>query len=625
MQIIPESKTLEDPETTVIDEAYPAGRRSPVINDFSIQVATVNGSGSQSANNVLMRSIFQMGVPVSGKNLFPSNIAGLPTWFTIRANKDGYIARKAEIDFMVALNPQTAREDAMTVQSGGALLAEEGLNLKGLRNDISYYEVPFQKLAGKVTTDARLRKLLANMTYVGVMAQLLGIDVAEVEKAIRKQFRTKQKAAEINVQAMHAGLDYARENLTKSDPFRVERLDLTRGKIIVDGNTAAALGAMFGGCTVVTWYPITPSTSLVETMTDYMKKYRVDPNSGKATFAILQAEDELAAVGMVIGAGWAGARAMTSTSGPGISLMSEFVGLSYFAEIPGVVWDVQRVGPSTGLPTRTSQGDILSTYFLSHGDTRHILLIPSTVEECFRFAQEAFNLAEKFQTMVFCMSDLDLGMNNWMSDPFVYPADIPIDRGKVLTKEDLERLGRFSRYLDVDRDGIAYRTLPGTDHPAAAYFTRGSGHNQHAEYTERPDDFVNLVDRLARKVEGARHSVPPPEVEKGVNAKIAVIAYGTTHHAMAECRDQLRGEHAIETDYLRVRALPLSPQVEDFVAAHEQIYVVEQNRDGQLKSILCIEYPEWAARFRSVLHYNGIPIDARFITNAIVALEKENL
>ncbi len=614
---------MDHSETSVIDESHPARRRPPVVNDFSIQVATVNGSGSQSANSVLMRSIFQMGVPVSGKNLFPSNIAGLPTWFTIRASKDGYIARKAEIDFMVALNPQTAREDALTVQPGGALLAEESLKLKGLRDDISFYEIPSNKLAGTVATDARLRKLLANMTYVGVMAQLLDIDVVEVEKAIRKQFRTKPKAAEINIQAMHAGLAYARENLIKSDPFRVERLDKTQGKIIIDGNAAAAMGAMFGGCTVVTWYPITPSTSLVETMTEYMKKHRVDPKSGKATFAILQAEDELAAVGMVIGAGWAGARAMTSTSGPGISLMSEFVGLSYFAEIPGVIWDIQRIGPSTGLPTRTSQGDILSTYVLSHGDTRHILLIPSTVEECFRFAQEAFNLAEKFQTMVFCMSDLDLGMNNWMSDPFEYPADIPIARGKVLTKADLERLGEFSRYQDVDRDGITYRTLPGTDHPAAAYFTRGSGHNQHAEYTERPDDFVNLMDRLARKLEGARRSVPPPEVIDGNNAKIGVVAYGSTHHAIAECRDQLRGEHAIETDYLRVRALPLSPQVEDFVAAHEPIYIVEQNRDGQLRSILCMEYPKWAGRFRSVLHYDGIPIDARFITNAILEQEKE--
>jgi 2-oxoglutarate/2-oxoacid ferredoxin oxidoreductase subunit alpha len=604
-------------------ETDQADQGRAVVNDFSIQVATVNGSGSQSANNVLMRSIFQMGVPVSGKNLFPSNIAGLPTWFTIRASKHGYIGRKAEIDFMVAMNPQTAREDAMTVQPGGALLAEESLRLKGLRGDISYYEVPFNKIAGQVAADARLRKLLANMVYVGVMTELLSLDVAEVEKAIRKQFKNKVKAAETNVQAVRAGIEYARSNLVKTDPFRVERMDKTGGKIIIDGNAAAALGAMFGGCTVVTWYPITPSTSLVEQMIDYMRQYRIDPKTGKATFAIVQAEDELAAIGMVIGAGWAGARSMTSTSGPGISLMSEFIGLSYFAEVPGVVWDVQRVGPSTGLPTRTSQGDVLSTYFLSHGDTKHIVLLPATVEECFRFAQEAFNLAEKYQTMVFCLSDLDLGMNNWMSDPFQYPDDIPIARGKVLSAEELDRLGRFSRYLDVEGDGIPYRTLPGTNHPAAAYFTRGSGHNEHAEYTERTDDYLKLVDRLARKIEGARETAPAPVIEDGTGAGIGIVAYGTTHHAIAECRDQLRSEQGIETDYLRIRALPPSSRVREFLAAHKRVYVVEQNRDGQMASILSLDSPDQATKLRSVLHYDGIPIDARFITNAILSKERE--
>jgi len=614
---------LENTETALVDASERLSGRAPVINDFSIQVATVNGSGSQSSNTVLMRSIFQMGVPVSGKNLFPSNIAGLPTWFTIRASRRGYLARKAEIDFMVAMNPQTAREDAMTVQTGGVLLAEEALKLKGLRDDISYYEGPFQKLAGQVTTDARLRKLLANMSYVGVAAQLLDIDIAEVEQAIRKQFRSKAKAAELNIQAMQAGADYARANLPKTDPFRIQRMHRTQGKIIIDGNSAAALGAVFGGCTVVTWYPITPSTSLVETMIDYMKRYRIDPQSGKATFAILQAEDELAAIGMVIGAGWAGARAMTSTSGPGISLMSEFAGLSYFAEVPGVVWDVQRIGPSTGLPTRTSQGDILSTYYLSHGDTKHILLIPASVDECFRFAQKAFNLAEKFQTMVFCMSDLDLGMNNWMSDPFKYPGDIPIDRGKVLSKEDLERLGKFSRYKDDDGDAIPGRTLPGTDHPLAAYFTRGSGHNENADYTESPEDYVKLMDRLARKIDTARHYVPAPEIDQIQGARVGIIAYGTTHHAIEECRDQLKAECGLVSSYLRIRALPFSPQVENFIAEHERIYVVEQNRDGQMRSLLALEYPAMALRMKSILHYNGIPIDARSITNALSGLEKE--
>ena len=444
-----------------------------------------------------------------------------------------------------------------------------------------------------------------------------------MEKAIRKQFKTKAKAADVNVKAVQLGIDYAKANLVKTDPFRVERMDKTRGKIIIDGNAAAGLGAMFGGCTVVTWYPITPSSSLVEQMIDYMKQYRIDPETGKATFAIVQAEDELAALGMALGAGWAGARAMTSTSGPGISLMAEFAGLAYFAEVPAVVWDIQRIGPSTGLPTRTSQGDILSAFLLSHGDTKHILLIPATVEECFRFAQEAFNLAEKFQTIVFCMSDLDLGMNNWMSDPFEYPSDIPIDRGKVLLAEDLEKIGKFARYKDVDGDGIPYRTIPGVRHPLAAYFARGSGHNEAAEYTERPEEYVRLMDRLAKKFETARRFVPRPVIESGPDARIGIVAYGSTHHAIGECRDQLREEQGIETGYLRLRALPLTEEVETFIAEHERIYVVEQNRDGQMRDLLRLEYPEMTIKLRSVRHYNGFPIDARFITRAIIAQEKE--
>lgn len=614
---------MDNPQSTALEDQEQTGTRRPIVNDFSIQVATVNGSGSQSANSVLMRSIFQMGVPVSGKNLFPSNIAGLPTWFTIRASKDGYIARKAEIDFMVAMNPKTAREDALIIEKGGALLAEESLGLRDIRSDITYYGVPFSKLSAELSPDVRLRKLLANMLYVGVMAHLLEIDSSEVESAIRKQFTSKSKAAELNVKAVRLGNQYAREKLAKTDPYRVERMNKTDGKIIIDGNSAAAMGAMFGGCTVVTWYPITPSSSLVEQLIDYMKQYRIDPETGKATFAIVQSEDELAALGMALGAGWAGARSMTATSGPGISLMSEFSGLAYFAEIPAVVWDIQRIGPSTGLPTRTSQGDILSTFLLSHGDTRHILLLPATVEECFRFAQEAFNLAERFQTVVFCMSDLDLGMNNWMSDPFDYPDDIPIDRGKVLSAEDLERLGRFSRYLDTDGDGVPHRTLPGTRHQAAAYFTRGSGHNEHAEYTERPEDFVRLMDRLSKKFDTVREFVPRPVVEKGPAGSLGIIAYGSTHHAIGESRDQLQEEFGISTDYLRLRALPFTREVRAFIAAHERVYVVEQNRDAQMRDLLRLEYPEMAIRLRSVRHYNGIPIDARFVTNAVVQYEKE--
>src|SRR5262250_1113830 len=417
-------------------------RDRQVINDFSIQVATVNGSGSQTANTVLMRSLFQMGIPVSGKNMFPSNIAGLPTWFTIRASKHGYIGRRKEIDFLVAMNPETAREDVMKLDSGAAVVYDEPLKLNDLRSDLHFYPVPFDKLVAPVCPEAKLRKLVRNMIYVGVVAKLLEIDMAEIEKAIRKQFAKKVKAANLNLAAVQAGYDYAVANLPKRDPYIIQRMDKTKGKIIVDGNSAAALGCMFAGVTVVSWYPITPSSSLPEAMIEYMKRFRIG-SDGKATFAIVQAEDELAAIGMVIGAGWAGARAMTATAGPGISLMSEFAGLAYYAEVPGVIWDIQRVGPSTGLPTRTSQGDILSTAFLSHGDTKHILLIPSSAEECFNMGIEAFELAEKFQTLVFVMSDLDLGMNNWMSDPFKYPST-PIKRGKVLSKQDLDKLGSFA-------------------------------------------------------------------------------------------------------------------------------------------------------------------------------------
>jgi len=594
--------------------------RKPIVNDMSIQVATVNGSGSQSSNTVLLRSIFQMGVPVSGKNLFPSNIAGLPTWYTIRANKDGYIARKKEIDFLIAMNAETAQEDVMSLAPGAAALYDEPLNLSGLRNDLVFYAVPYDKLVATVCPEAKLRKLVKNMIYVGVVANLLDIDMAEVEKAIRKQFAKKAKAANLNMAAAQAGFDYAAANLKKQDPFHIARMDKTKGKIIIDGNSAAALGCMFAGVTVVTWYPITPSSSLVETLIDYMKEHRIGPD-GKATFAIVQAEDELAAIGMVIGGGWAGARSMTATAGPGISLMAEFAGLAYYTEVPGVIWDIQRVGPSTGLPTRTSQGDILSTAFLSHGDTKNILLIPSSVSECFDMAQDAFNLAEQFQTLVFVMSDLDLGMNTWMSDPFQYP-ETPIQRGKVLSKEDLDRLGSFARYKDVDGDGIGYRTLPGTDHPAAAYFVRGSGHNEKSQYSERPDDFERNMERINRKFETARSFVPRPEVASADNSKIGIIAYGTSHWAIVESRDQLSQEYKCETDYLRLRAYPFTREVHEFVEKHERVYLVEQNRDAQMLSLLKLDIrPELTMRLRSVSHIHGLPLDARSVTDQIMTME----
>jgi 2-oxoglutarate/2-oxoacid ferredoxin oxidoreductase subunit alpha len=593
--------------------------REPVVNDFSIQVATVNGSGSQSANTVLLRTIFQMGVPVSGKNLFPSNIAGLPTWYTIRASKDGYIARKKEIDFLIAMNAETAQEDAKSLAPGGVVLYDEPLNLNTLRDDLVFYPVPYDKLVAAVCPDAKLRKLVKNMIYVGVVAQILSLDMVEVEKALRKQFATKVKAADLNWNAAKAGYDYAAASLPKRDPFKVERMNATAGKIIIDGNSAAAMGCMFAGVTVVTWYPITPSSSLVETLIDYMKVYRIGPD-GKATFAIVQAEDELAAVGMVIGAGWAGARSMTATAGPGISLMSEFVGLGYYVEIPAVIWDIQRMGPSTGLPTRTSQGDILPTAFLSHGDTKHVMLIPCSVSECFTMASEAFDLAETLQTPVFVMSDLDLGMNNWMSDPFPYPEK-PITRGKVLGKEDLERLGGFARYKDIDGDGVGYRTLPGTEHPNAAYFARGSGHNEKAQYSERPDDFKNNMDRLSRKFEHARTIVPKPEIVTN-GSKIGIIGYGTSHWAIGESMNQLQKEYGKATDYLRLLAYPFTAEALDFIQKHDVVYVIDQNRDAQMAELLKLDLPvSEIGKLRSVRHYNGLPIDARSITDDIMSQE----
>jgi len=601
------------------DASQQTGRKR-IVNNLSIQVATVNGSGSQSSNSVLLRSIFQMGVPVSGKNLFPSNIAGLPTWYTIRANKDGYIARKKEIDFVVAMNPETAQEDVMSLAPGAAVLYDEPLNLSKLRSDVTFYSAPFDKLVAPVCPEAKLRKLVKNMVYVGVMAKLLEVDMAEVEKAIRKQFATKAKAANLNFAAAKAGFDYATASLTKQDSYFIQRMDKTKGKIIIDGNSAAALGCMFAGVTVVTWYPITPSSSLVETLIDYMKEYRITKD-GKATFAIVQAEDELAAIGMVLGASWAGARSMTATAGPGISLMAEFAGLSYYAEVPGVIWDIQRVGPSTGLPTRTSQGDILSTAVLSHGDTKHIMLFPNSVAECFSMAQDAFNLADHLQTLVFVMSDLDLGMNNWMSDPFEYPTT-PIKRGKILTKEDLDRLGKFERYKDVDGDGIGYRTLPGTEHPAAAYFVRGSGHNEFAKYSERPDDYERNMERLNRKFETARSFVPRPEVINTGKSKIGIIAYGTSHWGIVEARDQLRDEYGMETDYLRIRAYPFTREVHEFIEQHDRLYVVEQNRDAQMLSLLKLDIrPELVTRLRSIAHIHGLPLDARSVTDELTSME----
>ena len=590
------------------------------VNDFSIQIATVNGSGSQSANAILLRSIFSMGVPVSGKSLFPSNIAGLPTWFTIRVSKYGWVARKHDIDILIAMNPERSHEDVMSLAPGAAVIFDEPLKLDALRSDVTFYSVPFDRLTAATGAEPKIRKLVKNMVYVGVAAQLLSIDMKLLEATVRKQFAKKVKAAELNLSAVHAGYEYAATTLTKQDPYAIEPMNATQGKILIDGNSATALGAMFAGVTVVAWYPITPSTSVVEELIDYMKQYRMEKD-GKASFAVVQAEDELAAIGMVLGAGWAGARAMTATSGPGLSLMTEFAGLGYYAEIPGVIVDVQRTGPSTGLPTRTSQADLSFTAGLSHGDTKQVLMLPASVKECYELTGQAFDVAEQLQTPVFVLSDLDLGMNNWMSDAFEYPEK-PLNRGKVLNAEQLEKLGGFARYKDVDGDGIGYRTLPGTDHPAAAYFTRGTGHDEKALYSERADDYENNMLRLAHKFETAKTLVPKPILEGKGGQKVGIIAFGTSHWAVIESREQLERESGMATDYLRIRAFPFTQEVAEFVASHERIYVVEQNRDAQMLNLLKTHLdPTDAVKLRSVLHFNGLPIDAHSVTSGIAAQE----
>lgn len=593
---------------------------NPVFNDFSIHIATVNGSGSQTANSVLLRAIFQMGIPVTGKNLFPSNIAGLPTWFTIRVSKDGYIARRRHNDILVVMNPETAAEDVDAMGPGSLIVANDSIKLPEIPADRFVYRVPMVKLMESITTDVKLRRLVVNMLYLGALAELLGIEEKEIDAALTGQLGRKPKALALNLSAVHASMLYAREHFDQNHPYRIARMNSTEGKILIDGNTAAALGAMFAGVTVVSWYPITPSSSLVEALIGFLEQHRRDPITGKATFAVVQAEDEIAAIGMVLGAGWAGARAMTATSGPGISLMGEFAGYGYYAEIPGVIFDIQRVGPSTGLPTRTAQADLDFVANISHGDTQFPVLLPGTVEECYEFAQAAFDLAERLQMPIFVLSDLDLGMNNWMSDPFEYPSK-ELDRGKVLDDEALAKVTKFERYRDVDGDGIPYRTLPGTRDWKGAYFTRGSGHDEAARYTESPEAYVRGLDRLKKKYDTARNLVPMPELLETPGAEVGIIAFGSSHGAVLEARDQLL-KAGCATSYLRVRALPFHESVAAFVRKHPRVYVVEQNRDGQLGDRVRLEVPERAASIKSVLHYLGLPLDAASVTEGVLAHEK---
>ena len=594
----------------------------PIVNNLTIQAATVNGSGSQTANLVLTRAIFHMGIPVAPKNVFPSNIEGLPTWYQLRITPQGHMARSDRVDILVAFNAATWREDLKTVRAGGVVIHEESYSTADARTDVVYYAVPFAKLAkAKIASDT-LRKQLANMIYVGVVAGVLGIPWEALEHGVKRQFLAKPKAVQINLDAMKVGLDYYQDTFSKQDAYRLEPMTgVVEGKVLVEGNQAAALGALMGGVTVAAWYPITPSSSLCEYLIAYSDRFRTDPKTGDKRIAVVQAEDELAAVGMAIGASWAGARAMTSTSGPGISLMAEFAGLAYYAEVPVVIFDIQRIGPSTGLPTRTSQGDISFAYTISHGDTKHLVLLPGSVEECYEFGRDAFDYADRFQTPVFVLSDLDLGMNLWMTPAFKYPEK-PFDRGKVLTKEDLDRLsGEWGRYQDIDGDGVTYRTLPGTDHPAAGYFTRGSGHDEHAKYTEGADAYAGNMDRLNRKFETARAALPAPVADESAKSPIGLIAFGSTDAAVREARERLAAAGR-SVDYLRIRALPLSPEVAGFVARHETVYVAEQNRDGQMFDLIRLSLPaELVGRLRSIRHYNGQPIPAEAITEPLLQSE----
>ena len=610
--------------TTPQIKEVPATRtKRDVVNDFSMTVATKNGSGSQTSNLTLLRALFKMGIPVSGKNLFPSNIQGLPTWYTIRLSKQGYLARRNTQEVVVAMNDDTFVEDLVSVVPGGAFYYGDHLKFEINRDDISIYKFPAKQLAKESAAPANLRDYVANMAYVGVLAHMLDIDMAKIREALEYHFDNKEKPIAINMGVIEAAHAWSAANLKKNDPYRVEPMDLTKGYVMADGNTAAALGSIFGGVQFAAWYPITPASSLAETLAQNIGAFRDTEGQDGKTYAIIQAEDELAAIGMAVGAGWSGLRAMTSTSGPGLSLMTEFAGLAYYAEIPIVVWDIQRVGPSTGLPTRTSQGDILFTHFMGHGDTQNILLLPGSPKECFEFGWKAFDIAERMQAPVFVMSDLDLGMNTWMTKPFDYP-DKPMDRGKVLWEQDLEKLTTgWQRYKDTAGDGIAWRTIPGNKNAQSAWFARGTGHNEKALYSERAEDWEKNMLRLKKKFETARKVVPQPVLTSVKGAEAGIIAYGSSDAAILEARDYL-AEDGVKTDYLRLRAVPFTDAVRAFVETHQQIYVVEMNRDGQMHKLLQLEFPQFATKLNSITKHDGLSLSARWVEDAIQAGESNH-
>jgi 2-oxoglutarate/2-oxoacid ferredoxin oxidoreductase subunit alpha len=589
------------------------------VNDFTIKIATVNGTGSASANALLMKSIFRSGIPVVGKNYFPSNIQGLPTWYEIRVTKDGYVARSGRVDIMVAMNAETYARDVKEVEPGGYLVYDSTWPRPSLlkREDISVLGVPLARLCNENFNGVRTRILMKNICYAGVLAALLDLDLAHIRQLLAETYAKKPQLVESNMKAIQLGYDYARANFQCPLPLHVSRMAQTAGHVMIDGNTAAALGCLFAGATVAAWYPITPSTSLMDAFKMFADRMRVDPATGRRNFAFIQAEDELAAVGMAIGAMWNGARAFTATSGPGISLMNEFLGLAYYAEVPVVIFDIQRVGPSTGMPTRTQQGDLLLCAYASHGDTRHVCLYPATPEECFYMAVQAFDLAERLQTPVLVLSDLDIGMNDWMCRDLKWDDNYRPDRGKMLGKEEVLKLERFYRFLDNDGDGIGYRTLPGV-HPKAAYFTRGSGHTQYGAYTEDAADYQLVLDRLLKKWATAGRLVPRALIDATAGSPLGIVSLGSCDGAIREALDVLK-QRGVALDYMRVRAFPFSEDVEKFLAAHELLFVVEQNRDAQLRALLTLETAVDKAKLRSLLHYNGLPISSQFIVEGVLA------
>src|SRR5687767_7049951 len=589
------------------------------VNDFAFKIATANGTGSASANGLIMQAIFRMGVPVTGKNVFPSNIQGLPTWYEIRVSRDGYTARTPHFDLMVALNAATYQRDVAEVRPGGWLLYDSSwpLDDKLKRADVTYLGVPLAELCNATFKGVRERILMKNIAYAGALAALIGMDTEIIRALLKEKFSRKPALMDSNQKAVDLGYSYAREHFECPLPIRLEPMDETSDAILIDGNTAAALGCLYAGATVGAWYPITPATSLMEAFRGFCQKYRRDPETKKNRFAILQAEDELAAIGMVIGASWAGARAFTPTAGPGLSLMNEFIGLAYYGEVPAVIFDVQRTGPSTGMPTRTQQGDLMMAAYASHGDTRHICLYPSDPREAFELAAKAFDYADRFQTPVFVLSDLDIGMNDWMVPKLAWDDSYKPDRGKVLTAEQLEKAKTFHRYLDVDGDGITYRTLPGT-HPKGAFFTRGSGHNKLGGYTEDGDEYVEVIDRIDRKIQRATKVLPAPVVRQTAGARLGLLTVGGCHAACIEALDQLANE-GIALDYMRVRSFPFGDDVAKFIESHDVTFVVEQNRDAQLRSLLMLETGLGIEKMESVRYYGGFPMSAQHVISGIKA------